>query len=108
MGQALISAACVFLVLGLNLLTVRLFGEIEFWFALIKILAIVGLIGVGGYMVFSHFHSPAGAVASISNVWSAGGMFPKGVEGFLVAFKLQFLLLLGSSGRYDCRRNQRS
>jgi len=30
MGQALISAACVFLVLGLNLLTVRLFGEIEF------------------------------------------------------------------------------
>lgn len=39
MGQALISAGCVLFVLGLNLLTVRLFGEIEFWFALIKILA---------------------------------------------------------------------
>lgn len=95
MGQALISAACVFLVLGLNLLTVRLFGEIEFWFALIKILAIVGLIGVGGYMVFSHFHSPAGAVASISNVWSAGGMFPKGVEGFLAGFQIAVFAFVG-------------
>lgn len=32
MGQALISAGCVLLVLGINLLTVKLFGEIEFWF----------------------------------------------------------------------------
>ncbi|MEX7543724.1 amino acid permease, partial [Acinetobacter baumannii] len=43
--QAMISAGCVLFVMGLNLLTVRLFGEIEFWFALIKILAIIGLIG---------------------------------------------------------------
>lgn len=55
MGQALISAACVLLILGINLVTVKLFGEIEFWFALIKILAIIGLIFVGGYMVFSGF-----------------------------------------------------
>ena len=41
----MISAGCVLFVMGLNLLTVRLFGEIEFWFALIKILAIIGLIG---------------------------------------------------------------
>ncbi|MDA4469961.1 amino acid transporter, partial [Escherichia coli] len=33
--QAMISAGCVLFVMGLNLLTVRLFGEIEFWFALI-------------------------------------------------------------------------
>jgi D-serine/D-alanine/glycine transporter len=55
MGQALISVGCVLFVLGLNLLTVKLFGEIEFWFALIKILAILGLIVIGGFMVFSHF-----------------------------------------------------
>ena len=40
MGQALISVGCVLLVLGLNLLTVKLFGEVEFWFALIKILVV--------------------------------------------------------------------
>ena len=88
MGQALISAGCVLFVLALNLLTVRLFGEVEFWFALIKILAILGLIAIGGFMVFSHFQAPTGTVASLSNLWSSGGMFPKGTEGFLAGFQI--------------------
>jgi len=46
-------------------------------------------------MVFSHFQSPAGAVASISNVWSAGGMFPKGVEGFLAGFQIAVFAFVG-------------
>lgn len=95
MGQALISAGCVLFVLGLNLLTVRLFGEIEFWFALIKILAIIALIGVGGYMIFSHFQAPEGAVASLSNVWSHGGMFPKGLDGFLAGFQIAVFAFVG-------------
>jgi len=69
MGQALISVGCVLFVLGLNLLTVKLFGEIEFWFALIKILAILGLIVIGGFMVFSHFQAPGGSVASFSHAF---------------------------------------
>ncbi|MEL4574398.1 amino acid permease [Acinetobacter baumannii] len=93
--QAMISAGCVLFVMGLNLLTVRLFGEIEFWFALIKILAIIGLIGVGGYMIFSHFQAPQGAVASISNVWSHGGLFPKGTEGFLAGFQIAVFAFVG-------------
>lgn len=94
-GQAAISAGCVLFVLFLNLLTVRLFGEIEFWFALIKILAIIGLIGVGGYMIFSHFQAPHGAVASLSNVWSHGGMFPKGLDGFLAGFQIAVFAFVG-------------
>jgi L-asparagine transporter-like permease len=39
------------------LLTVRLFGELEFWFALIKILAIIILIAVGLWMIFTGFTS---------------------------------------------------
>ena len=93
--QAMISAGCVLFVMGLNLLTVKLFGEIEFWFALIKILAIIGLIGVGGYMIFSHFQAPQGAVASISNVWSHGGLFPKGTEGFLAGFQIAVFAFVG-------------
>lgn len=38
---AMISVAAIVFIMGLNLLTVRLFGELEFWFALIKILAII-------------------------------------------------------------------
>ncbi|MBD0189592.1 hypothetical protein IAF27_09945, partial [Acinetobacter baumannii] len=42
---------------------------------------IIGLIGVGGYMILTHFQAPHGDVVSISNVWSHGGLFPKGVSG---------------------------
>ncbi len=95
MGQALISVGCVLFVLGLNLLTVKLFGEIEFWFALIKILAILGLIVIGGFMVFSHFHSPDGTASSFTNVWSHGGMFPKGGSGFLAGFQIALFAFVG-------------
>ncbi|MEX7478120.1 amino acid permease, partial [Acinetobacter baumannii] len=95
MQQAMISAGCVLFVLGLNLLTVKLFGEVEFWFALIKILAIIGLIGVGGYMILTHFQAPHGDVVSISNVWSHGGLFPKGVSGFLAGFQIAVFAFIG-------------
>ena len=95
MGQAAISAACVVFILGINLVTVKLFGEIEFWFALIKILAIVGLIVIGGYMVFTGFQSPNGSVASFSNVWAHGGMFPKGAMGFLAGFQIAMFAFVG-------------
>ncbi len=95
MGQALISAACVVFILAINLVTVKLFGEIEFWFALIKILAIIALIFVGGYMVFTGFQAPTGSVASFSNIWSHGGMFPKGAMGFLAGFQIAMFAFVG-------------
>ncbi len=95
MQQAMISAGCVLFILGLNLLTVKLFGEVEFWFALIKILAIIGLIGVGGYMILTHFQAPHGEVVSVSNVWSHGGIFPKGVSGFLAGFQIAVFAFIG-------------
>ncbi len=95
MQQAMISSGCVLFILGLNLLTVKLFGEVEFWFALIKILAIIGLIGVGGYMLLTHFQAPHGEVVSVSNVWSHGGIFPKGVSGFLAGFQIAVFAFIG-------------
>jgi len=94
-GQALISAGCVIFILLINLVTVKLFGEIEFWFALIKILAIIGLIVIGAYMVFTHFQAPTGSVASFSNIWSHGGMFPKGAMGFLAGFQIAMFAFVG-------------
>ena len=94
-GQAAISAGCVLLILGLNFLTVKLFGEVEFWFALIKILAIVGLIVIGGYMVWSGFQGSNGTVASFSHVWSHGGLFPQGVMGFFAGFQIAMFAFVG-------------
>lgn len=94
-GGALISAGCVLFLLGLNLLTVKLFGEVEFWFALIKIIAIIALIGAGLYMIFTAFQSPSGSVASFSNIWNDGGMFPNGMGGFLAGFQIAIFAFTG-------------
>lgn len=87
--------ACVGLLLGLNLLTVKLFGEIEFWFAMIKIVAIVTLVGTGVAMVAGGFVSPAGRVASLANLWNDGGMFPHGAMGFFAGFQIAVFAFVG-------------
>ena len=87
--------ACVGLLLSLNLLTVKLFGEIEFWFAMIKIVAIVALVGTGLYMVGAAFVSPAGRAASLSNLWNDGGMFPNGMMGFFAGFQIAVFAFVG-------------
>ncbi|EPH02355.1 hypothetical protein HMPREF1531_01661 [Propionibacterium sp. oral taxon 192 str. F0372] len=79
-----------------NMLTVRLFGEIEFWFAIIKILAIVVLILVGTGMVVGGFTSPDGTQASFAHIWDHGGIFPMGVGGFLAAFPVAIYSFIGS------------
>lgn len=92
---ALISVAAILFVMLVNLLTVKLFGEFEFWFALIKIIAIVVLIGVGGWMIFNGFTSSSGDVAAFSNLWSHGGMFPTGMPGFLAGFQIAIFAFVG-------------
>ncbi|MFC9786622.1 D-serine/D-alanine/glycine transporter [Rhodococcus sp. NPDC127528] len=87
--------AAVALLVGLNLPTVKAFGETEFWFALIKIIAIVSLIVVGLAMVFSHFTAPGGAEASFANMWNDGGFFPTGVMGFVAGFQIATFAFVG-------------
>lgn len=83
-----IPSLIVLLVLVLmNLVTVRLFGELEFWFALIKVIAIVSLIAVGLYFIFTGQQTALGA-ASFSNLWSHGGWFPQGMHGFIQSFQM--------------------
>ena len=76
------------LLLSLNLPSVKAFGELEFWFAIVKVVAILALIITGVVMISTHFTSPDGAVASLSNIWSNGGMFPHGALGFILGFQI--------------------
>jgi D-serine/D-alanine/glycine transporter len=87
--------ACVGLLLSLNLLTVKLFGEIEFWFALIKIAAIVGLVLTGGYLLVSAAPFSLGRAPSVTNLWADGGMFPHGLTGFLAGFQIAVFAFVG-------------
>jgi AAT family amino acid transporter len=72
---------------GVNQLAVRVFGELEFWFALIKVVTIVGLI-VGGLAVIFFHVGDLGATASFSNLWSHGGFMPFGILGVLLTLQM--------------------
>jgi D-serine/D-alanine/glycine transporter len=86
---------CVLLLLGLNLVTVKLFGELEFWFALIKIIAIVALIVIGFGLVAWGFRSPSGHLATLANLWNDGGFFPRGLSGFFAGFQIAVFAFVG-------------
>ncbi|MCU1730851.1 MULTISPECIES: amino acid permease [unclassified Pseudomonas] len=77
------TAAIFFVVINLmNVSQVKVYGEMEFWFALIKVVAILGMIGFGGYMLFS---GTGGPDASVANLWQHGGFFPNGATGLMMA-----------------------
>lgn len=85
---------CLVVLLGLNLLTVKLFGELEFWFAIIKVITIIALIVIGIVMIITGFQTDNGFV-SISNLWEHGGFFPNGMTGFLFAFQMVVFSFVG-------------
>ncbi len=65
---------------AINLSNVKIYGEAEFWFSIIKVLAILGMIGFGAYLLIS---GNGGEQASISNLWAHGGFFPHGISGLV-------------------------
>ncbi len=77
---------------GLNLCAVRMFGELEFWLSLIKVVAICAMIAGGVWVIFFGFTSSGAdgepvrnAATGIANLWRHG-WFPNGLEGFVAAF----------------------
>jgi AAT family amino acid transporter len=72
---------------GSNQLAVRIFGELEFWFALIKVLTIVALI-VGGLVVIVFHVGELGPTAGFHNLWSHGGFLPLGLLGVLLTLQI--------------------
>ncbi|OOM75626.1 amino acid permease [Clostridium sp. BL-8] len=82
------------ILLIMNLTTVKSFGEMEFWFALIKVVAIMALIIIGTFMIIKGFSTDAGA-SSFANLWSHGGLFPNGASGFILSFQMVVFAFTG-------------
>lgn len=77
------SAAIFFVAINLiNMSSVKIFGEMEFWFSMIKVVAIISMIVFGAYLLAS---GNGGPDASVSNLWQYGGFFPNGATGLLMA-----------------------
>ncbi len=83
------------LILLFNLFSVRHFGEIEFWFALIKVAAIVCFIVVGAVLGATNFVSPQGDRATVENLWNDGGFFATGFMGAVGGFQIAFFAFVG-------------
>ncbi|BAP40977.1 aromatic amino acid transport protein AroP [Pseudomonas sp. StFLB209] len=78
-----VSAALFFVLVNvINLSSVKAFGETEFWFAIVKVAAIIGMILLASYLLVS---GNGGPQASVSNLWEHGGFFPNGFTGMLMA-----------------------
>ena len=75
--------AVFFIIINLiNFGAVKVFGETEFWFASVKVLAIIGMIVLGSILLIS---GGAGPNAGVENLWSNGGFFPKGIMGMVIS-----------------------
>ncbi|CAM3690516.1 amino acid permease [Weissella cibaria] len=78
---------------GINVIAVSAFGETEFWFSMIKIVAIVAMIVAGIIMIATHAKTSAG-VTSLSNLWQHGVVAHHGHK-LLAAFQMVFFAFLG-------------
>ncbi|HEY1844226.1 MAG TPA: aromatic amino acid transporter AroP [Buttiauxella sp.] len=77
-----VSAAVFFVLINaINLTNVKVFGEMEFWFAIIKVVAVVAMILFGGWLLFS---DSAGPQATVRNLWEQGGFLPHGMTGLVM------------------------
>ncbi len=76
-----------------NLVSVRSFGETEFWLASIKIAAIVVFLGAGVLYVFGLWPD---ADFSVPNLWQHGGFAPKGTSAILTGVALVIFSYFGT------------
>lgn len=84
----------VLILISFNLLGARLFGELEFWFSIIKVVTIITMVIVGLVLIFLSFKTEYGH-ASFGNLIHHGGMFPHGAAGFLMSFQIAVYSFIG-------------
>lgn len=84
---------CVLILMSFNLLSAKLFGELEFWFSIVKIVTIIGLIVVGAIMILFAYKTQFGH-SSLTNLYNHG-IFPKGASGFFMSFQMAVFSFVG-------------
>ncbi|RID88246.1 amino acid permease [Peribacillus asahii] len=79
---------------SVNFLAVKAYGELEFWFALIKIVTIIFMIVLGlGIILFGIGNG--GVAIGFGNLFEHGGFFPNGFSGLLMSFQMVMFAYLG-------------
>ncbi|SKI22429.1 amino acid permease [Mycobacteroides abscessus] len=78
----------IFFIGAINLLSVKVFGEVEFWLSLVKVLAIVAMIAGGIAILVWGSSTGREEQRGIANLWNDGGFFPHGLAGFVGSFMI--------------------
>lgn len=85
------------LITYINIAKVGTFGEIEFWLAIIKILALMGFVILSVLIFFGAIHGPQpGGILGGKYIFDQGGLFPHGGMALLTAMVLLLVNYQGS------------
>jgi L-asparagine permease len=76
--QWIFAAIALGFVGGMNMLAVKFFGEMEFWFSLIKVAALISFLVIGT-LILGLGHPVAGAMPGLHMITENGGFFPHGI-----------------------------
>ncbi|MGC1333188.1 GABA permease [Pseudomonas sp.] len=79
---------------GTNLLNVKNYGEFEFWFALIKVIAIIGFIILGAAAIFGLV--PGSQVSGVSHIVDTQGFMPNGLGAVVAAMLTTMFSFMGT------------
>jgi L-asparagine permease len=95
---------------GVNMIAVKWFGELEFWFSVIKVAALVIFLLVGTAILFSG-HRIGGALPGPHLIAAHGGIFPHGllpaviiIQGVIFAYSGVEILGVAAGEAQDARR----
>ncbi|MBA1392529.1 amino acid permease, partial [Lactobacillus sp. XV13L] len=84
----------VAVLLFINLLSARLFGNLEFSFAIIKIVTVIAFVLLVGYLLVTGGRTSFGPV-TLANLTTNGGFFAKGSTGFFSGFQMVIFSFVG-------------
>ncbi|BDH47177.1 GABA permease [Salmonella enterica subsp. enterica serovar Choleraesuis] len=90
----LFSLAITIALTGSNLLSVKNYGEFEFWLALCKVIAILAFIGLGAAAISGFY--PYAEVSGVSRLWDHGGFMPNGFGAVLSAMLITMFSFMGA------------
>ncbi|ENW81721.1 GABA permease [Acinetobacter sp. ANC 3929] len=93
-SSAIYAFAFIILLSLANFFSTKSFGEFEFWFALIKVIAIIVFILIGLTAVFG-FWPLAKDVRGVGHLFSNGGFMPHGMGGVLSAILISAFSFFG-------------
>lgn len=74
---------------GINLIHVKVFGELEFWLSIVKVTAIIAMIVGGlGLMLYGFHADHSSFTPGLQNLWIHDGFMPNGVAGLIACLSV--------------------